>query len=315
VTCSKDRTVKIWNYVTKTLEISHTVQEDALAVAFHPSGFHVVVAVQDKIILLNLLSKSLHQFKSLQIKACREIQFSNGGHLFAVANGNIQTQVFNFYTGESPPHFSCRGHVARVRSVGWFPDDQGFVSAGQGGDVYFWDLLNAKDGSTKIMEKDFPLRNVQLSCVVNIPDKLHEVFCCGSDGKIWNNNMPKEPFPVQAVMSQLAITHNGKALFAGVGESGKPGSVVIYKVAENAQNKLKLDKVNEVQAHSKPIERMRLSFDNHQLFTVGQDGCLIIHDVKDRDPKGKQRERECLPFSDEILTEKTEIDENNREIE
>ena len=48
---------------------------------------------------------------------------------------------------------------------------------------------------------------------------------------------------------------------------------------------------------------------------MGQDGCLIIHDVKDRDPKGKQRERECLPFSDEILTEKTEIDENNREIE
>lgn len=116
-------------------------------------------------------------------------------------------------------------------------------------------------------------------------------------------------------MSQLAITHNGKALFAGVGETGKPGAVVIYKVAENAQNETKLDKVNEVQAHSRPIERMRLSFDNHQLFTVGQDGCLIIHDVKDRDPKGKQRERECLPFSDEILTEKTEIDENNREIE
>jgi hypothetical protein len=35
--------------VTKTLEISQTVPEDALAVAFHPSGFHVVVAIQDKI--------------------------------------------------------------------------------------------------------------------------------------------------------------------------------------------------------------------------------------------------------------------------
>ena len=32
---------------------------------------------------------------------------------------------------------------------------------------------------------------------------------------------------------------------------------------------------------------MRLSFDNNQLFTVGKDGCLIIHDVKDRDPKNK----------------------------
>jgi hypothetical protein len=44
------------------------------------------------------------------------------------------------------------------------------------------------------------------------------------------------------------------------------------------------------------------------LFTCGKDGCLIIHDVKDRDPKGKTSQREGLPISDEILTEKTEID-------
>lgn len=53
---------------------------------------------------------------------------------------------------------------------------------------------------------------------------------------------------------------------------------------------------------------MRMSFDNNHLFTAGKDGCLIIHDVKDRDPKGKTRVRDCLPFSDEILTEKQEID-------
>jgi hypothetical protein len=56
-------------------------------VAFHPSGFHLVVAVQDKILLMNVLSKSLHPFKNIQVKACREIKFSNGGHLFAAAIG------------------------------------------------------------------------------------------------------------------------------------------------------------------------------------------------------------------------------------
>jgi len=45
VTCSKDKTLKIWNYVTKSLEISHVLTEEALAVAFHPSGFHVIVAI------------------------------------------------------------------------------------------------------------------------------------------------------------------------------------------------------------------------------------------------------------------------------
>lgn len=107
----------------------------------------------------------------------------------------------------------------------------------------------------------------------------------------------------------MQITHNGKACFAGVGEENKPGAIVIFKLAENAAGEMKMDKINEVQAHSKAIERMRLSHDNHHLFTVGQDGCFIIHDVKDRDPKGKQREREGLPFSDEILTEKTEIEQ------
>ena len=91
-----------------------------------------------------------------------------------------------------------------------------------------------------------------------------------------------------------------------MGEEGKPGAVHIYS--------LPLNKINEVQAHSKPIERMKLSFDNNYLFTGGADGLLIIHDIKDRDPRGgAKRDREGagglgLPFSDEILTEKAEIE-------
>lgn len=70
-----------------------------------------------------------------------------------------------------------------------------------------------------------------------------------------------------------------------------------------------MDKIGEVQAHRTAIERMRLSYDNTHLFTTGKDCCLIIHDVKDRDPKGKGRDRDGLQFSDEILTEKQEIDQ------
>lgn len=87
VTCGKDKTIRIWNYATKTLEICSTMTEEALAVAFHPSGFHIVVALQDKVLMMNVLSKSLNSFKPLPIKACREVKFSNGGHLFAAAVG------------------------------------------------------------------------------------------------------------------------------------------------------------------------------------------------------------------------------------
>jgi len=71
-----------------------------------------------------------------------------------------------------------------------------------------------------------------------------------------------------------------------------------------------LDKVNEVQGHSKPMERMRMSYNNKNLFTVGQDGALIILDIIDRDTKGISRQPQLgfKDYSNEILTEKSEMD-------
>ena len=48
-TCSKDKTVSIWNYATKSHEVSTTFNEECLTLAFHPSGLHIVLALQDKI--------------------------------------------------------------------------------------------------------------------------------------------------------------------------------------------------------------------------------------------------------------------------
>ena len=45
---------------------------------------------------------------------------------------------------------------------------------------------------------------------------------------------------------------------------------------------------------------MRISYDNNFLFTSGKDGTLVIHDIKDRDPRGGLNKRELggvLQFS------------------
>jgi cilia- and flagella-associated protein 57 len=56
VTCSKDKTIRIWNYANRTLEIvSGVLSDETLAVAFHPSGFHVICALLDKISIYNVL--------------------------------------------------------------------------------------------------------------------------------------------------------------------------------------------------------------------------------------------------------------------
>lgn len=51
IVTTSQKHINIWNYHTKTLEIDHNCQagEEVSAVAFHPSGFHIVVAYTDKI--------------------------------------------------------------------------------------------------------------------------------------------------------------------------------------------------------------------------------------------------------------------------
>ena len=102
-----------------------------------------------------------------------------------------------------------------------------------------------------------------MSCVCNIPGRQHEVYAVGNDSKIWNNNQ-NDPYEAKATLSQVVMTHHGKALFGGVGEASRPGAIEIYKVAEDqARQTLKMDLMNTVQAHSKAILRMRLSYDNN----------------------------------------------------
>jgi len=112
---------------------------------------------------------------------------------------------------------------------------------------------SSEGGGYKISDKEFVLKGCSMTSVCNIPGRDCEAFCVGSDKKIWNSELQKDPFEVTETISQVCTTHNGKALFAGVGEENKPGSVMIYKVSEDSKGNVKIDKINEVQAHSKPI--------------------------------------------------------------
>jgi hypothetical protein len=50
--------------------------------------------------------------------------------LFATGYQNNAVYVYNFYTGENPQGYQCKGHINRVKSIDWFEDDMGFVSTG-----------------------------------------------------------------------------------------------------------------------------------------------------------------------------------------
>jgi|Transcript_35309 WD40 repeat protein len=116
VTCGLDKTIRIWNYQERELEICSSFNEEPYSVAFHPSGFHIVAGFADKLRMMNVTHNAIKSYKDISIRSCREVRFSYGGHLFAAASGSM-IKVFNFYTAEGPPNFEFKSHSARVVSI------------------------------------------------------------------------------------------------------------------------------------------------------------------------------------------------------
>ena len=101
-----------------TLEAMKEFEEQALSVAFHPSGFHLVVGFADRIRMMNILVDDIIPFKDITIKNCHEISFSHGGDKFAVAN-NQNVHVYYFYTAENPGNMVYKEHSGRVTCIRW----------------------------------------------------------------------------------------------------------------------------------------------------------------------------------------------------
>lgn len=187
VTCSESY-IMIWNYGNDPrLEVSWKcpIGEGATAVAFHPSGFHIVAAVGDKLLLMNVLSNSIQDYNSVSLKSCNEIRFSNGGHMFAAGCGSI-TYVYNFYTFDCPHNQICKGHNGRITSIDWLEDDSGFCDSCTQGLCYFYNLQLLHAELKRCNDDDFTRRNIQVNCIANVPNEKNRAIVASQERKVWD---------------------------------------------------------------------------------------------------------------------------------
>jgi len=77
ITCSTDRSVRVWNYQDMTLEYSKTFLEEAYAVSIHPSGFHILVSFSDRIKMINIGAYNHWYEESAQNKEYARIKVMN----------------------------------------------------------------------------------------------------------------------------------------------------------------------------------------------------------------------------------------------
>ncbi|KAJ3031229.1 Cilia- and flagella-associated protein 57, partial [Rhizophlyctis rosea] len=146
VTCSSDRSVRVWNYLESTSELVKYFPEEAFSVAIHPSGLYILVGFSDKLRLMNLLIDDVRPFREFTIRGCRECRFSNGGQYFAAVHGNT-IQIYSTWNFENLGNL--KGHNGKVRSLFWSNDDSKIVSAGMDGAIYDWALKDLSAGGVK----------------------------------------------------------------------------------------------------------------------------------------------------------------------
>ncbi|XP_058408125.1 cilia- and flagella-associated protein 57 isoform X2 [Diceros bicornis minor] len=291
-TCSLDRSVRIWNYESNTLELFKEYQEEAYTISLHPSGHFIVVGFADKLRLMNLLIDDIRSFKEYSVRGCRECSFSNGGHLFAAVNGNV-IHIFTTTTLENISNL--KGHTGKIRSIVWNADDSKLISCGTDGAVYEWNLSTGK------RETECVLKSCSYNCVTISPD-AKIIFAVGSDQtlkEIADSSVLRETSAFDVTYTAVAISHSGRMMFVGT----SLGTIRAMKYPLPLQKEF-----NEYHAHAGPVTKILLTFDDQFLLTTAEDGCLFTWKVFDKDGRGIKRERE-VGFAEEVLVTKTDMEE------
>ncbi|KAM4640524.1 cilia- and flagella-associated protein 57 [Discoglossus pictus] len=294
-TCSLDHSVRIWNYENNALELYKEYQEEAYSISLHPSGLYVLVGFSDKLRLLNLLIDDIRSFKEFTVRGCRECSFSHGGHLFAAVNGNV-IHIYSTTTFENVTNL--KGHNGKVRSIAWSADDSKLVSCGLDGAVYEWNTLLGK------REAECVLKSCSYNCVVMSPD-AKVVFAVGSDQtlkEIGDSQILREVAAIDTTYTAVTLSHSGRMIFTGTAN----GNIRSMKYPLPVHKEF-----NEYQAHTGPVTRLVVTFDDQYLLSVSEDGCMILWKISDKESRGLKREKD-VGYAEEVLITRSDLEEKNQ---
>jgi WD40 repeat protein len=75
ISSGEDRTIRLWNYETNTIEQMKLYNEPIYAISMHPSGHQFVVAFASKVSIMNVLIDNFSTVKEYPIHAAHEIKF------------------------------------------------------------------------------------------------------------------------------------------------------------------------------------------------------------------------------------------------
>ncbi|XP_061115383.1 cilia- and flagella-associated protein 57-like [Conger conger] len=294
-TCSMDRTVRIWNFESRMLEFYKGFAEVPLSIALHPTGLSILVVFLTKLVWLNLLIDDFRTFKEFPLSGCTECAFSHGGHMFAVVCGT-DIHVFSTITFENV--LNLKDHKKKVQSIVWNEDDRKLVSLDMDGAVYEWNTISGK------LESEIVHTSYMYTSVAVSPDG-RTIFVVGTDftlKEIHQTKILTEVLTGDIAYTTIALSRSGRVLFCGT----TAGTVFAISCTSFQQKNFQY----QGQGHTAPIAKMVVTFDDHFLLTVSEDGCLFIWKIV-WERFGLKKDKE-LTYLEEIFITKSDLEDKNQ---
>ncbi|XP_047674582.1 cilia- and flagella-associated protein 57-like isoform X2 [Tachysurus fulvidraco] len=295
-TCSKDKSVCIWNFETKSLELYKRFPQEPHCMALDPHGFSILVGFSDRLCLMSLLVDKFQTVKEFPTGSCTQCVFSHDGNTFAA----VSIKVILIYNVRTQKKVELRGHRKEVLSVKWNEDDSRLLSCGMDGAICVWNVLTGVCESYTVQETCI-YRDVMFSSASG------NVLAVGSDFKL-------KEFHNQQILMELAsdgvnytaicMPSSGKAVFVGTAT----GSVRVmqYPLQEEEQ-------WTEYQAHSSSITKMVITPGDRFLLTASEDGSLLIWRVTD--DLGRNLCIKGLKYTGVVLCGKSYLEEKEKNLE
>jgi len=301
LTCSKDNSLRLWNFKTHEMELVKNFPEEMYSVALHPTGLHCAIGFTDKLRAYHIMVDDLRLCMEVPIKACRDCQFSNGGNVFAAANGN-SIVVYDFYSGEKIAEL--RGHNSKVRSLRWLSSGYQLLTCGQDGAVYIWTL----DGAKRTGE--FVQKGTMYTSAVATPGS---VIVVGNDRLLRELSMPDlTPSKVHdagLVLTNIELSMSNFLVFTSTFEYSKPGYIRAYPYPITGD-------YDDYPCTNSQISRMRLTPDEHFLIVTDEQGCICLLELKNRQDRFQRTNPAAYlelfslnEWTDEIFVTRTELDD------
>jgi hypothetical protein len=331
ITCSKDKSVRVWDYQQRIHVISKIFEEELYSITYHPNGMHALVSTEDKIYPLNIFYDEIDNMtQQITTKAkSKDIKFSHMGHLFAFDTGAV-VQIWDFlnmqiYTGPPPygqqkKNFSITS--SKINSLSWREDDKNLLASGTEY-IYDWKVKDEHDTKPKLTQSNISSATYAQNdeyIIASTEDR------CLRKLQKDSQNYISEKYDYS--MKELHSFHRNKFLVCATTKYGnQPNLDMMSNQNRDLMNSVKFTtcirlfpdviKSNEhidITAHQGETMRIRVNYEENKIFTCGEDGCINIYSIElpfDSNDPEKYLNEQNTSFTNTVLIKKTRYKERD----